>query len=59
MKASGCVLYTGEEVGREKASWVELKTWPVLERWGGESKEKREESQPMAVGVRVEQQLVV
>lgn len=49
LNASGCEWKTGEDVGKEKASCVDEKTWPFLSvRWD-ESIENKLESQPMAV----------
>lgn len=41
----------GDEVGREKASWVEESAWPFLPYWVVFGEEKSDDSQPMAENI--------
>ena len=57
LNASGCEWKTGEEVGKENASWVDEKTWPFFAvRWV-ESIENKLENQPMAAEEKMAQAL--
>lgn len=47
VNASGCGGKTGDDVGNEKALWVEENTWFFPVRIFPVSKLKREENQPM------------
>lgn len=54
-KASGCEPKTGDDVGREKASWVDDRAWPLLRlRWLVSCDEKSDENHPIDYDSRYE-----